>query len=101
MNGGNGRRNDIRIVMEILRLAQNQSGQTRIIYGSNLNYKRAKYYLETLERRGYLESKRRDRRISYRITQRGRQALTCIERVLQLLDGQAAPPPAGARQSGG
>ena len=83
---GNGRRNDISIVAEILRLAENEAGQTRIMYGTNLNYGRLKHYLGLLEHAGYLEIVLHNPRIGFRTTAQGKQALRCIEQALQMLE---------------
>lgn len=43
-----GRRNDIDITVDIIRLADGGARKTRIVYGANLNFQVVKRYLERL-----------------------------------------------------
>lgn len=56
----NGRRSEVEIIAEILKLAENGAKQTAIMYGCNLNHGRVRGYLGTLETKGLLECRRND-----------------------------------------
>jgi predicted transcriptional regulator len=86
----NGRRNDFEIIAEILKLAEKGAGQTRIMYGCNLNYGRLKSYLSSLEYKGLVECSRHYAHIEYRTTDRGRAALRHVETAVAAL-GETAP----------
>ena len=93
----NGRRSDIEIMAEILRLAEDGAGQTRIMYGGNLNYGRLRDYIASLESRGLITSARSQQRIQYRTTDKGKYVLDQIEKAVMALDshnpiGKAMPP---------
>ena len=82
----NGRRSDLEIVAEILKLAENGARQTRIMYGCNLNHGRVRGYLSTLETRGLVESILRGLHIEYVTTKRGRELLQTLELAMSTFD---------------
>jgi len=93
----NGRRSDIEIIAEILRLAEDGAGQTRIMYGGNLNYGRLRDYLAFLESRGLISVARNHQRIHCTTTDKGKSVLDQVEKAVIALDshnpiGKAMPP---------
>ncbi len=84
----NGRRSDFEIIAEILRLADSGAGQTRIMYGCNLNYGRFKNYVLALEQRGLIKCKRGYPRIEYMTTDKGRVVLKHVETAVTALEDE-------------
>ncbi|MFX0107406.1 MAG: winged helix-turn-helix domain-containing protein [Candidatus Hodarchaeota archaeon] len=72
----NSRRCQIDIMCDILKVCQERSRKTRIVYCANLNFSRANQYLKTLLGLGYIT---RDERFSdgvyYRTAEEGRNFL--------------------------
>jgi predicted transcriptional regulator len=82
----NGRRSDIEIIAEVLRLAEGGAGQTRIMYGSNLNYGRLRDYLAFLVARGLISVARDHQRVQYTTTDKGKRILDQVEIAVSALD---------------
>lgn len=97
----NGRRSDIEIIAEILRLAEDGAGQTRIMYGSNLNYGRLRDYLAFLESRGLIARARDHQKVHYTTTDKGKRILDQVEPAVSALGNldpisQVLPPTTAA-----
>jgi predicted transcriptional regulator len=87
----NSRRSEPDIISDILRLASDGAGKTRIVYGGNLNHSRAEGYIALLVDRGLLENVSASRRKVYRTTERGRDLLERLDNVLPAIrNGSAA-----------
>jgi len=80
------RRSQIVIVADILEIAQAGCGQTKIMYGTNLNYRRLKCYLNFLQSRGFVEATMRSRQTAYQTTTQGVTLLYHIRSVLTSLE---------------
>ncbi len=85
----NGRRSDLEIVAEILKLAGNRARQTKIMYGCNLNHERVRGYLTTLEMKGLIECNRLGPRMEYVTTDRGKYFLQHLEIAVSTLENGA------------
>jgi len=86
----NGRRSEVEIIAEILKLAENGAKQTAIMYGCNLNHGRVRGYLDTLEMRGLLECRRNDPHTEYFATDKGRYFLHHLDIALVTLENAGA-----------
>jgi predicted transcriptional regulator len=86
------RRSQIVIVADILEIAQTGCGQTRIMYGANLNYRRLKCYLNFLQSRGFVEATMRSRQTAYQTTTQGVTLLYHIRSVLMSLEHMGNEP---------
>ena len=85
----NGRRSDLEIVADILKLARNHAKQTTIMYGCNLNHERVRGYLTALEMKGLIECSRRGTHTEYVATDRGRYFLQHLEIAVATLENGA------------
>ena len=85
-----GRRSDLEIVADILKLAKNRVRQTTIMYGCNLNHERVRGYLTTLEMKGLIECNRQGPRMEYVTTDTGRYFLQHLEIAVATLENGAA-----------
>jgi len=96
----NGRRSDLEIAAEILKLAKNGARQTTIMYGCNLNHGRVRGYLATLQVKGLIECSQRGQHTEYVTTDRGTYFLQHLEiAVATLENGPGATHPGGSDRS--
>ncbi len=65
------RRCKIEIILEILEITRHGANKTRIIYGANLNFKKATSLLDELVKLGLLVVEKSNGRVVYRITDKG------------------------------
>ena len=80
----NGRRSDIEIIGEILRLGR--AGKTEIMYKAELSYFQLEKYLDFLTERGLLERvNHHKRKTYYQPTSKGRELLGHIDSTLAML----------------
>ena len=79
----NGRRSDIEIIGEILRLGK--AGKTEIMYNAELSYYQLQKYLTFLTERGLLERVNHQRKIQYQPTSKGKELLGYINSALAML----------------
>ncbi len=80
----NGRRSNIEIISDILRLGR--TGKTDILYGCDLSYYQLQKYLGFLVARGFLEvDGHNNTRKRYKPTTRGEQLLSHIDQVRVIL----------------
>ena len=81
----NGRRSNMEIVADILRLGE--ATKTDILYGCDISYKQLQKYLHFLIARGFLElDENEDAKKRYRTTDSGNQLLGFIDRVRILME---------------
>lgn len=84
----NGRRSNLQIIAEMLRLSLREAGKTRLMYNVNMSHSQLERYLAFLLERGFLEevdNKARNGSVRYRTTSKGRELLREIERMMELL----------------
>lgn len=96
----NGRRSDLEIAAEILKLAKNGARQTTIMYGCNLNHGRVRGYLATLEMKGLIQSNEGGPRTEYVTTDRGRYFLQHLEIAVATLENGPGAILSGASDRG-
>lgn len=86
-----GRRSNIEVVADILRIGEHGAGKTRIMYQANMSYHQLQKYLDLLVDRGCLQRTVSDKsHISYNVTSKGSLLLTSIDNVLEALDHRTA-----------
>ena len=79
-----GRRSDIQIIGEILRLGETR--KTKIMYRVNMSYAQLQRYLKLLLTRGLLETVGDEGATPrYRTTEKGRELLKSIDRAMEIL----------------
>ena len=81
----NNRRSETVILAEILRVALEKSGITRVMYSANLNHRAAGKYLNELQKKGLIETVDQSLRKKYQTTPRGKEVLDRLEETMQLL----------------
>jgi predicted transcriptional regulator len=81
----NGRRGEIAIFAEVLRLAEMEAGQTKIMYSCNLSYQGMRSYLKALETKGLVSTTETSPGPRFRTTAKGKRLLSCLETALALL----------------
>ncbi len=79
----NGRRSNIQIIAEILKLGE--AGKTEIMYSVNMSYAQLEKYLDFLVEKGFMTCQNGTRPAVYRITPKGRRLLREIEKVMNTL----------------
>ena len=79
----NGRRSNIQIIAEILRLEE--AGKTEIMYSVNMSYAQLEKYLNFLVERGFLVKTNGTRPVTYRTTAKGKKLLRSIDRIMEAL----------------
>lgn len=90
-----GKRSDVGITLDILRLVRRGERKTRIMYGANLSYGMLTRYLDFLLERGFIELVEADG--SYKLSEKGLVLIGDLERVHRHFEETDAPLPAGAR----
>jgi len=73
-----GKRSDVAITLDILRLVRKGEKKTRIMYGANLSYEMLTRYLDFLLERGFI---RADEPTGYKVTDKGAALMADLERV--------------------
>lgn len=79
-----GKRSDVAITLDILRLVRKGEKKTRIMYGANLSYEMLTRYLDFLLERTFIETD--EVRGGYKITERGALLIADLERVHRHFD---------------
>jgi len=76
------------IIYDILRTVENlgRAPPTRIMYGANLPFDRAKKLVSSLEQKGLLRLVEEDNKRFYELTPKGYEALKELERTKRLLE---------------
>ena len=74
-----GKRSDVAITLDILRLVRKGERKTRIMYGANLSYDMLTRYLDFLIDRGFIETDGSD--TLYKLTTKGVLLAQDLERV--------------------
>ncbi len=84
--GVNGRRSNIEIMADMLRVGENGAGKTEIMYTVNMSYAQIQKYLGFLITRGFITKVTiGNPSVNYQVTELGRQLLNSIDSVTQLL----------------
>lgn len=83
MVGINNKRSDVRIILDVLRLARNGERKTRIMYGANLSYEMLGRYLDHLTVQELIQV---DTARTYHLTAKGEDLLRDLERVVKVLE---------------
>lgn len=84
--GINNRRSDIEIIAVILKIAQQSSNKTKILYHANLSHKQLQKFLGYLLKNSLMiESESRGRKTSYKTTLKGRLFLSRWLKAISLL----------------
>jgi predicted transcriptional regulator len=81
----NNRRSEAIILAEVLRVALEKPGITRVMYSANLNHRAADKYLSELQKKGLIETVGQSLRRKFQTTPKGQEALHRLEDALQLL----------------
>jgi predicted transcriptional regulator len=81
----NNRRSEAVILAEVLRVALEKPGITRVMYSANLNHRAAEKYLSELQKKGFIETVGQSLRRKFQATPKGKEALRRLEDALQLL----------------
>ena len=76
------KRSDIEIIAHMLTLAQEETKKTHLMYQTNLCYTQLVYYMDFLVNKGFLEIKNGGQSNHYLITEKGREFLGNIEKVI-------------------
>lgn len=84
-----GKRSDVAITMEILRLVRRGERKTRIMYGANLSYGMLTRYLDFLLERGFIEEDPATQ--AYRVTPKGQALAADLERLHRHFDAPDEP----------
>lgn len=86
-----GKRSDLAITLDILRLVRRAERKTRIMYGANLSYGMLTRYLEFLVSREFITL---DAEGGYRLTERGSNLIADLERVNRHFEAEEPALPA-------
>jgi len=70
------------IIAQMLSLAQQETKKTRLMYQTNLCYNQLVYYMDFLLKKGFLDSKNNGKGNVYFITEKGKEFLENIDKVL-------------------
>ena len=79
------RRSEIAIIAEILRVALDKPGITKVMYSVNLNHRAACRYLDQLQKKGLIETTDHSLRKQFQTTPIGKEVLDRLEETVQLL----------------
>ncbi len=80
----NNRRSNIEVIADILRLGE--ASKTEIMYSANMSYSQLQRYLNSLTRGGFIERAELSNPVKrYKVTERGLELLTDIDRISQML----------------
>lgn len=79
------RRNEMAIVAEILRVALDGPGITKVMYSVNLNHRAASRYLNQLQKKGLIETTNQCPRKQFHTTPMGKEILDRLEETVQFL----------------
>ena len=84
--GVNGRRSNIEIMADMLRVGENGAGKTEIMYSVNMSYSQIQKYLGFLISRGFIDKVTiGNPAVHYHITELGHQLMRSIDSVTELL----------------
>ncbi len=84
--GVNGRRSNIEIMADMLRVGENGAGKTEIMYSVNMSYSQIQKYLGFLISRGFIDKVTiGNPAVHYRVTELGHQLMRSIDSVTELL----------------
>ena len=81
----NGRRSDIDILTDILKLSCESAKKTRILYQANLNHKQLNRYLNVLLEKGLLVKKQTPFRV-YQTSEKGHEFINITQKLNTFLE---------------
>jgi len=82
----NRRRSDLEIIANMLKVSENGTGKTRIMYGANMSYSQIQKYLGYLIAQGFIdEIKLGNPSVTYKVTASGLKLLKLIESIKEML----------------
>ncbi len=82
----NRRRSDLEIIAQMLKVSENGTGKTRIMYGANMSYTQIQRYLGYLKAQGFIdEIKMGNPSVNYKISSSGLKLLQLIENIKEML----------------
>ncbi len=76
------KRSDMEIIAQMLSLAREETKKTRLMYLTNLCYNQLVYYIDFLVDKGFLDIKNGTKGNRYCISEKGKEFLDNIEKVL-------------------
>ncbi|HOT07046.1 MAG: hypothetical protein A4E45_01664 [Methanosaeta sp. PtaB.Bin039] len=79
------------ICAEILEICRDGMVKTRIVYGSNTNFRSCEKYMEQLIRAGLIQEEHLDSQKIYRTTNKGRDALACYNALVEMVSPGGSP----------
>ena len=83
----NGRRSNIEIIADMLRVGENGAGKTEIMYSANMSYSQIQKYLSFLISDGFIDRVEVGNPVvTYRVTGKGLALLRSIDTVLEVLE---------------
>ena len=83
----NGRRSNIEIIADMLRVGENGAGKTEIMYSANMSYSQIQKYLSFLINHGFIDRVEVGNPVvTYRVTEKGSGLLKSIDTVLEVLE---------------
>jgi predicted transcriptional regulator len=82
----NRRRSDLEIIAQMLKVSENGTGKTRIMYGANMSYSQIQKYLGYLMAQGFIDGiKLGNPSVTYKITESGLRLLNLLESIKEML----------------
>ncbi|BFI74790.1 DUF4364 family protein [Sulfurisphaera ohwakuensis] len=79
------KRTSLEIMYSILSACNNNSTKTRIMYNAGINLIELTKYLELLEKEGYIKKVQSEKRVTYSLTEKGRDALVRLEKYIKIV----------------
>ena len=76
------KRNDIEIMAQMLKLAQEEIIKTHLMYQTNLSYNQLVYYTDFLLKKGLMDVRNSFQNNRYFITEKGKEFLDNIEKII-------------------
>lgn len=80
-----GRRNTIRLAVDILETALNGATKTEIVYKANLNFKQVQKFLDFLAKKGLISVVSSNRRKQYQTTEKGKEFVKRYRKIIELI----------------
>ena len=83
----NRRRSNIQIMRDMLKIGENGTGKTKLMYSANMSYTQIQKYLAFLVSHGLIDKVEvGNPSVTYHITEKGLSLLKSIDAVLEALD---------------
>ncbi|MBC8476926.1 MAG: hypothetical protein H8D49_01145 [Dehalococcoidia bacterium] len=82
----NRRRSDVEIIADMLKVGENGSGKTEIMYSANMSYRQIQKYLGFLVASGFIDKmKMGNPSVTYQVTDSGLKLLQLINNIKEML----------------